>query len=82
MGYANPSSERSMLSAMKTRDKIPRTPVEGGKRHYFKDNFVPDKPFNMHEYMRKHQANDDMQAREFLYEPLERNEQRERTMNE
>lgn len=80
MGYANPSSERSMLSAMKTRDKIPRTPIEGGKR-YYQQQFVPEKPFNMHEYMRKHQANEDMQAREFLYEPLERMEPREKTMN-
>jgi len=57
-GYANPSSDRSMLSAMKTRDKIPRTPVEGAKRPW-KEDFVAEKPFNMQEYMRKHQSKDD-----------------------
>ena len=82
MGYANPSSDRSMLSAMKTRDKIPRTPVEGGKRQNWRDNFVPEKPFNMHEYMRKHQSKDDTQARNYLYEPLDRMEPRGHTMNE
>ena len=53
MGYANPSSDRSLLSAMKTRDKIPRTPVEGKKPANWKDRFVPEQPFNMEEYMKK-----------------------------
>jgi len=53
-GYANPSSDRSMLSAMKTRDKIPRTPVERGNRRDMRDFYVPVKEFNMQEYMRRH----------------------------
>jgi hypothetical protein len=53
MGYANPSSDRSMLSAMKTRDKIPRTPVEKGNRKDWKDNYISDHPYDMRDYMRK-----------------------------
>lgn len=39
---------------MKTRDKIPRTPVERGNRRDMRDFYVPVKEFNMQEYMRKH----------------------------
>ena len=49
-----------MLSAMKTRDKIPRTPVERGNRRDMRDFYVPAKEFNMQEYMHKHQ-NEPMQ---------------------
>lgn len=53
-GYANPSSDRSMLSAMKTRDRIPRTPVGKDNRKDWRENFIPDQPFNMHDYLSKH----------------------------
>lgn len=51
--YANPSSlDRSLNSALKTRNKIPRTPdnfksIEAD----WKDKFVPPRPFNLEEFI-------------------------------
>ena len=55
MGFAVPGNlDRSLPSAMKTRNKIPRTPNNaggGGLDPDWKDNFVPDKPFSLEEYI-------------------------------
>jgi len=53
MGFAVPGNlDRSLPSAMKTRNKIPRTPGNGGIIDPdWKDNFVPDKPFSLEEYI-------------------------------
>ena len=51
VGYANPANlDRSLPSAMKTRNKIPRTP-DGNVDPNWKDNFIPDKPFSLEEYI-------------------------------
>jgi len=40
VGYANPSNlDRSLPSAMKTRNKIPRTPADANVDPNWKDNF-------------------------------------------
>ena len=55
MGFAVPGQlDRSLPSAMKTRNKIPRTPNNanaGGLDPDWKENFVPDKPFSLEEYI-------------------------------
>ena len=53
VGYANPANlDRSLPSAMKTRNKIPRTPDgAAGVDPDWKENFVPDKPFSLEEYI-------------------------------
>ena len=56
MGYANPANlDRSLPSAMKTRNKIPRTPdgVVGGNDNNpeWKTNFIPAQPYSLEEYI-------------------------------
>jgi hypothetical protein len=85
MGYANPSSDRSMLSAMKTRDKIPRTPVEKGNRKDWKDNYISDHPYDMGDYMRKPHGKEgpyDPQPAPFNYGGFEPYEPKGKTLNE
>ena len=52
VGYANPANlDRSLPSAMKTRNKIPRTPNDSNLDPNWKNEFVPDKPFSLEEYI-------------------------------
>jgi len=54
MGYANPVSlDRTLPSALKTRNKIPRTPENGADHEnpHWKEEFQPDKPFNLEDYI-------------------------------
>lgn len=52
VGYANPANlDRSLPSAMKTRNKIPRTPDNGAVDPNWKNNFIPEKPFSLEEYI-------------------------------
>ncbi len=52
VGYANPANlDRSLPSAMKTRNKIPRTPDGSNIDMEWKDQFVADKPFSLEEYI-------------------------------
>ena len=52
VGYANPANlDRSLPSAMKTRNKIPRTPEGSNIEANWKDSFLPDKPFSLEEYI-------------------------------
>ena len=54
MGFANPANlDRSLPSAMKTRNKIPRTPNSNvqAENPDWKQDFVPDKPFSLEEYI-------------------------------
>jgi hypothetical protein len=52
VGYAHPANlDRSLPSAMKTRNKIPRTPDGGIRDPNWKDQFVPDRPFSLEEYI-------------------------------
>jgi len=52
VGYANPANlDRSLPSAMKTRNKIPRTPNGSNLDPNWKNEFVPDKPFSLEEYI-------------------------------
>jgi len=53
VGYANPANlDRTLPSAMKTRNKIPRTP-DGGVTidPNWKNEFTPDKPFSLEDYI-------------------------------
>ena len=55
MGYANPANlDRSLPSAMKTRNKIPRTP-DGmiSENQEWKTNFVPAQPYSLEEYIQR-----------------------------
>mmetsp|Transcript_24304 Transcript_24304/g.32556 ORF Transcript_24304/g.32556 Transcript_24304/m.32556 type:complete len:179 (+) Transcript_24304:1287-1823(+) len=52
VGYANPANlDRSLPSAMKTRNKIPRTPQESSYDPHWKDHFEPAKPFSLEDYI-------------------------------
>ena len=52
VGYANPANlDRSLPSAMKTRNKIPRTPNGSNIDPNWKNEFIPDKPFSLEEYI-------------------------------
>ena len=52
VGYANPANlDRSLPSAMKTRNKIPRTPDNGQADQNWKNDFIPEKPFSLEEYI-------------------------------
>ena len=52
VGYAHPANlDRSLPSAMKTRNKIPRTPDGGVRDPNWKNEFVPDRPFSLEEYI-------------------------------
>ena len=55
MGFAVPGNlDRSLPSAMKTRNKIPRTPTDGANKQLdplWKENFMPDQPFSLEEYI-------------------------------
>ena len=62
VGYANPANlDRSLPSAMKTRNKIPRTPDESNLDPNWKDNFEPAKPFSLEEYIANAGAGSDGQ---------------------
>jgi len=74
-----------MLSAMKTRDKIPRTPVEKGNRKDWKDNYISDHPYDMGDYMRKPHGKEgpyDPQPAPFNYGGFEPYEPKGKTLNE
>ena len=65
VGYANPANlDRSLPSAMKTRNKIPRTPDGAGMDPNWKENFVPDKPFSLEEYIANQGLPQDSQINE------------------
>ena len=52
VGYANPANlDRSLHSAKKTRNKIPRTPDGSNLDNDWKNEFIPDKPFSLEEYI-------------------------------
>jgi len=52
VGYANPANlDRTLPSAMKTRNKIPRTHDGVVLDTNWKHEFIPDKPFSLEEYI-------------------------------
>ena len=52
VGYANPANlDRSLPSAMKTRNKIPRTPDDYNDNPDWKESFEPSRPFSLEEYI-------------------------------
>ena len=52
--YANPVSlDRSLQSALKTRNKIPRTPDNINDQPDWKEAFEPEEPFNLESYIGK-----------------------------
>lgn len=62
MGYANPANlDRSLPSAMKTRNKIPRTPdgVNNPINPEWKTNFVAPQPYSLEEYIHRSGAGKD-----------------------
>ena len=53
MGYAYPANlDRSLPSALKKRDKIPRTPADPSDPNW-KENFEPERAFNLEYYLNK-----------------------------
>lgn len=52
VGYANPANlDRTLPSAMKSRNKIPRTPQGSDPDTNWKENFEPSRPFSLEEYI-------------------------------
>lgn len=70
VGYANPANlDRSLPSAMKTRNKIPRTPDGCNPGEEWKDDFIPDKPFSLEEYIANQGVPQDSQINDMTTKP-------------